>query len=196
MSKRLFVSGVAAAVVVGAALLLSIHRAPSAGPLAAGSDTTITGIALDENQVASVGVFVPVPAGSEGVVLDRVQLVDPTSGIHLVDARVSTGRGQSFVCVGSALRFPPPDCRLFPVEGWRVSAQAMAAGGFQLVLGLKTTQTGAAWYPGVALEYHDTNGSYKEILRQGGELCAPRDRYLASGCPDRDKVAAAQSRLG
>jgi hypothetical protein len=161
-----------------------------------GSSSAITGITLNVQGVASLGVFVPAGPESRGHILDSFDLIGLEGPIRLLGVRASTGRGASFSCVGSARRFPPRGCRLFPLQGWRVSAEAIDHGGFQIVIGLSIEAAGTGHYLGVGLTYHDADGRvFRAVFAQGGILCAPKDEFFTTGCPNLDEVARSQQAL-
>jgi hypothetical protein len=196
MKTGIIVSVVVMVAVAIAAVAITFRDDRDPGPLQpTDNSATVTGIAVDADHPVSIGITVPVPSGSAGLVLDHVSLASPSNGIVLEGMRVSTGRGNSFVCVGAARVFPPEGCRLSEVPGWSLTQEAEAHRGFQIVLGLSIDRNGTAWFPGVVIDYHDSGTSYRATLRQGGQLCAPKNDYLTTGCPNRADVIAAQQTL-
>jgi hypothetical protein len=189
------------AVAVLSVALLFTRGGPSqlaAGPLRGQTDVdsiTITGIALQEGSKASIGVYVPIESATpQGLVMDDVDLVGADPGLRLDEALISTGRGDSFVCVGASRRFPPSACRIWGLRDWTLSREALDHGFFQVVLGLSVDDPGVYGFAGVAVRYHDDTSKYRAIYIQGGQLCAPRRAY-GTGCPDTEEVRARQQEL-
>jgi hypothetical protein len=138
---------------------------------------TISGVQLPKGQTGTIGVLVLVDPASldQTLVLDGVGLIGATSGFRTEGAVVSTGAGGSYACVQSAVRFPPADCRIFPLEGWEVSSEALAHRGFQILLGVRATGDQPDTYVAVSVSYHSTEGSsYRLVLPQAGRVCLPR----------------------
>jgi hypothetical protein len=192
-------AGVTVVVLSTAILFLRGGRSHlAAGPLRGQTNVdgiTITGIPLQQGSKASIGVYVPIEASTQqGLVIDSVDLVGADRGLRLDGALVSTGRGDSFVCVGASRRFPPNACRTWPLRNWALSREAFDHGFFQVVLGLSVTDPGVYGFAGVAVRYHDEESNYRAIYIQGGQLCAPR-RVHGTGCPDTKEVRSRQRSL-
>jgi hypothetical protein len=135
---------------------------------------TLTGVPARVDQPISIGV--------------TVVSHDMPAELRVVGALASTGRGESFVCVGSSRSFPPAGCRGDPLEGWRISGEAVEHGGFQIVLGLAASRPGTYGYPGVLLTYTDTTGErFTDVFLQGGQVCAPMKDGQA-GCPRSGEI--------
>ncbi len=125
----------------------------------------------------------------------EVRLIGAPPELRMVGALASTGRGESFICVGSSRSFPPEGCRVEPLEGWTVSAEAIEHGGFQIVLGLAVSQRGTYGYPGVLLTYADANGErFTEVFLQGGQVCAPVQEGRP-GVRDQGEIRREQRRI-
>jgi hypothetical protein len=173
--------GVVVLMVAGVAIALVLLRhdgtGPDAGPLqtvANSEAVTVTGFQVPRGETGAIGVTVLLdPPPPEGLVLDGLGLIDPTPNLRVAGAMVSTGKGASYSCTGTASHFPPAGCRLFPLRGWAISAEARDHRGFQAVLGLSPTSTTAS-FAGVALSYHDSEGQhYVAVLPQAARVCVP-----------------------
>jgi hypothetical protein len=154
---------------------------------------TLTGMPVRLNQTVSIGVdvaFADPPTGE--LVMNGVYLIDPPAELVLDDAVASTGRSVSHTCVGSDDQFPPPKCETAPLEGWSISDEAIAHGGFQIVLGLSISEEGVFGYPGVVLSYRNSSGDeFADVLLQGGQLCTPaHDDQI--GCPRSGEIRTSQ----
>jgi len=156
---------------------------------------TVTGVTLKPGRVASLGPIVSFEGSlDEPVILDSVELIEASPQLMVRGAVASTGKGESFVCVGSGREFSPPGCRVLPVEGWEVSSEAVQHGGFQIVLGISASDEGAFSFPAVALTYHQGDQHYRAVYLQGGQISGPPDQF-DGGCPDDETIFDAQRRI-
>jgi hypothetical protein len=156
----------------------------------------LTGVPTGVDRPVSIGVEV---VGSDSMPADlqitEVRLINAPPELRVVGALASTGRGESFTCVGSSRSFPPAGCRVDPLEGWTVSAEAIEHGGFQIVLGLAVSQRGTYGYPGVLLTYTDAQGErFTDVFLQGGQVCAPMKEGKI-GCPRSGEIRREQRRI-
>jgi len=149
---------------------------------------TLTGVPARVDQPISIGVEVVSHDMPADLRIEGIRLIGAPDELRVVGALASTGRGESFVCVGSSRSFPPAGCRVDPLEGWRISGEAVEHGGFQIVLGLAASRPGTYGYPGVLLTYTDTTGErFTDVFLQGGQVCAPmKDGQL--GCPRSGEI--------
>ncbi len=161
---------------------------PPPGPLQIkeiSRSVTITGIQVDRGTTASIGITIPVDEEtlSSPLVLDGVGLIDATPRFLLNGAFVSTAAGERYSCTGSALHFPPKGCTMFPIQGWRISADALAHRGFHIVLGIAPSgDVHADSFAAVAVSYHSVDGqAYELVVPQGGERMPTRLTGLSPG---------------
>ena len=155
---------------------------PSPGPLqtqAISANVSVTGIQLAQGRTGSLGITITLdgPMTDSALVLDGVGLIDASPGLLVNGAFVSTGSGERYACVGSAASFPPKGCTSFPVRNWRISADAAAHQGFQIVLGVGTTgEAQVDSFAALAVSYHSVEGqTYRLVVPQAGRVCLPKD---------------------
>jgi len=155
----------------------------------------LTGVPTRIDRPVSIGVEVAGSDSMEDLQIAEVRLINAPPQLRVVGALASTGRGESFICVGSSRSFPPEGCRLEPLEGWTVSGEAIEHGGFQIVLGLAVSQRGTYGYPGALLTYMDANGErFTDVFLQGGQVCAPVQEG-GIGCPRSWEIRREQRRI-
>jgi hypothetical protein len=186
--------------VIGVVVFFALGGDPTvtAGPLlgqSSGDGQTITSIATDPRETVSMGLTVPIRGPlKDRVVLDSVELIEPSRGLEVEGMLVSTGRGTSFSCVGTARVFPPHGCRTWPVSGWEVSEEAISHEGFQVVLGLSVETEGVEDFPAFAVNYHSGGSDHRAVFLQGGQLCASQAEF-PDGYPGSKQLVNRQDEI-
>jgi hypothetical protein len=156
---------------------------------------TLTGVPAGVDRSVSIGIEVVSDGMPKDLQIEDVRLIAAPTGLRMDGALASTGRGESFICVGSSRSFPPRGCRVEPLEGWMVSGEAIEHHGFQIVLGLSVSERGPLGYPGVLLTYTDPSGErFTDVFLQGGQVCAPMKEGRI-GCPRSGEVRREQRRI-
>ncbi len=128
--------------------------------------------------IVSVGTLELSNDGGSAIVIDRISLVDPTTGMRIV-GMYAQPIGQSPLGFGGGFKWPRGAVE---VEGLTLEPDA-EAGGYKLVVGVKVDAQGIFRSPGFRVTYRSGDKSYEQSLQAAMTLCAPPRLYRAR-CAD------------
>ncbi len=143
---------------------------PADGPLLGVSDASVAGPATPGAPVAA-GALQLRNEGSDDLIIDRVVLVDPTTGMRLV-GMYAVPADEGAAGIGGGFRWPRGASE---VEGLTIAPSAKPA--FRLVLGAQIDAQGVYRSPGIRITYHVGDHGYVKAFAVGLTLCAPPRLY-------------------
>lgn len=170
---RLYLIMVAVALLfVGLGLWFFGHQ-QGAGPLKPPTGFTNVSFPLDVGQPSTVAITLPAYGGTKPLVLRSVTPISPDSGIRIVGERVLLP-GQNAGRTKSGPGFPPAGATTHPLPGW---AYRQGQGPIQVLVGVKTVDTGISAIQGFSLRYTWGGRTYSAAYLSYVAICAPISRY-------------------
>ncbi len=168
---------IVAAVVLGVLVLLvwwfGFRSSGGAGdPLAGGPGESVV-LAGTPGAPVSVGAIDLRNSGKSDLVIDRVSLLDPTTGLRLV-GMYARPEGESPIATANGFRWPRGASE---VEGLTIVPNEQS--GVTVVIALQVDAQGVYRSAGVRIEYHVGNRRYVKAYGLEIELCAPSRLYRA-----------------
>ena len=171
-------------VAVGAWFALTRDGDPSPGPLGS-PEATSGGFGRTAGRPFAFGLAVAWNSGEESVVLERIEPVDATPGLRVLETRVS-GADREFLYVAATREWPSKEFTdLHPVRGSRVAPRSAPAGerGVEFVFALRADKPGRYVIKGVAVEYTADGKRHRAIIRNGLGVCVtPPGEPTIRGC--------------
>lgn len=110
--------------------------------------------------------------GESPLVLDSVELVEPTDAIKIVGALVGYPTGP--VRTGTAIFPPDTPKQLTPLEGFEVPPNS---GPLQVFVGLSAEDGNSGTFRGVAINYHAGSESFVLVAPIALQACAPPSAF-------------------
>jgi hypothetical protein len=172
--------GVAVAAVALAAWLG--YRAlanPTPGPLASDVAESL-GIQRRVGETFTYGMPVVINSGDESAVLSRIEPVDPTPGLRLVDTRIAGSERRFFYFASGSWPDPSRFTDLHPVPGFVVPPANVAGWerGAELIFVLRADEPGRYAFDAVAVEYRVGGREHRAVLDIGLGVCVTNERRL------------------
>lgn len=154
-------------------------RPPTPGPLASDVAESL-GIQRRVGETFTYGLPVVFNSGNEPAVLARIEPVDPTPGLRVVETRIGGSEREFFAFASGRW----PDAELFTdlhsvpgfvvhpenVEGWER--------GVQLIFVLRADSPGRYKFKAVAVEYRVGGNEHRAVLDVGLGVCVTKGRKL------------------
>ncbi len=171
-------------VVIGVVVLLTVlflwwllsRGGDEKGSLASKEGETVSA-PVTVGSVVSVGTLELSNDGGSAIVIDRVSLVDPTTGMRIV-GMYAQPLGQSPLGFGGGFKWPRGAVE---VEGLTLEPDAETA--YKLVVAVKVDAQGIFRSPGFRIAYRSGDKSYEQSFPAAMTLCAPPRLYRAR-CAD------------
>lgn len=175
-------------VVVAAALLWLAVRSlgePSPGPLGS-ADASSLGIGRLAGVDFAYGLPVVINSGDEPAVLERIELVDPTPGLRVVETLIA-GPGRRVFGTASTHNWPDDRNRitdLHEVRGFEVQPQHVARWdrGAELVFVLRADEPGRYLFNAVAVNYRVGDDEHRTVVENGLGVCVTLRKPYKRGC--------------
>jgi hypothetical protein len=170
---RIVVLAVVLVLAVGLVWWFAFRSSGQAGEPLAGGPGGSVGVGATPGAPVSIGLVGLQNRGKSDVVIDRVSLLDPTTGLRLV-GMYAPPEGKDVVGAANGFRWPRGAVE---VEGLTIKPSGTP--GDSLVLGLQVDAEGVFRSSGVQIEYHAGDRRYVKVYELGIELCAPVRLYKA-----------------
>lgn len=187
----MLVVAVALVAAAGAWFVLRGDGEPTPGPLTS-PDATSGGFGRTAGRPFGFGLAVAWNTGDRPAVLERIEPVDMTSGLRVLDTRAS-GPDRDSLSVAATRQWPSDEFTdLHPVKGFEVAPHTSAAGerGVELVFGLQADKPGRYEMVAVAVEYTVAGKRHRAIIRNGIAVCVtPPGEPTIRGC-DTPRILA------
>jgi hypothetical protein len=119
----------------------------------------------------SVGMLELSNDGGSEIVIDRISLVDPTTGMRIVGMYAQPA-GEAELGFSGGFKWPRGASE---VEG--LALKPDGAAGYRLVLGVQVDAQGIYRSPGIRVAYHSGDKTHETALRLSMTLCAPPRLY-------------------
>lgn len=149
------------------------------GPLARDVAESL-GIQRRVGETFTFGMPVVTNSGDDPAVLERIEPVDPTPGLHLLHTRVS-GLNRKFHSFASG-RWPDPSrfTDLHPVRGFVVHPRDVRGWerGAELIFVMRADKPGRYKFKAVAVEYRVGSREHRAILDIGLGVCVTKGRKM------------------
>lgn len=176
---------VVAVAVVGRAAIGA--NGPASGPLDTGSDVTATGFAVDPGEPFSYGyLFLRNPSAAT-IVLDRVELVGSTPGLHVLGMLVISLRHATQGVAATSRGFPPSVPTPYPyrpLAGSTLAPSQDPLDTLDVQVGLKVDNDGDYFVREIAVDYHIGHQDYRKVVPYALHFCAPLDERAHSCASD------------
>jgi hypothetical protein len=138
------------------------------------------GIQRRVGEIFTYGMPVVINSDDEPAVLERIEPVDPTPGLKLVDTRIS-GSNRKYRSFSSG-RWPDPSrfTDLHPVSGFIVHPEDAPGWerGAELIFALRADEPGRYMFRAVAVEYRVGANEHRAVLDIGLGVCVTKGRTL------------------
>lgn len=144
----------------------------SPGPLMS-PEATSGGFGRTAGKPFGFGLAVAWNTGKRPAVLERIDPVDPTPGLRVLETWVA-GADRESLAVAATREWPSSDFTdLRPVRGFEVAPRTDPAGerGVELVFALQADRPGRYVIRGVAVEYTVDGERHRAIIRNGIGVC-------------------------
>jgi hypothetical protein len=169
--RRALVAAVALVAAAVAAALLVRGGALGNGPLG-NKDVFSASGSVRFGKLAATGAPTAFNYGDETAVLERIALVNPPPGIHVVQTRVAGPRRGATPAMTA---WPDRDFRdLHPVDGYRLAPADTQAGrdGVALLFVMNIKTPGRHAVPAVDVSYHIGDTRYRARIRNAFAVCS------------------------
>jgi hypothetical protein len=182
VSRRVAVVAIAVVAVALIAWLgfLSV-RPPTAGPL----DNDVAeslGLQRRVGQTFAYGLPVVINSGDEPAVIDRIEPVDPTPGLRVVETRMNGSERKYFYFASGSWPDPTLYTDLHPVPGFVVHPETVTGWerGAELIFALRADEPGRYVFRAVAVEYRVGGTEHRAVLDIGLGVCVTKGRRMPS----------------
>lgn len=182
MSRRAAVVaiGVVAVALVAWLGFVSV-RPPTPGPL----DNDVAeslGLQRRVGQTFTYGLPVVINTGDEPAVIDRIEPVDPTPGLRVVDTRMNGSERKYFYFASGDWPDPTLYTDLHPVSGFIVHPETAKGWerGAELIFALRADEPGRYVFKAVAVEYRVGGNEHRAVLDIGLGVCVTKGRRMPS----------------
>jgi hypothetical protein len=174
-----------AAVAVGVAVVALVVwlgyrsvRAPTPGPLANDDVAESLGIQRRVGELFTYGLPVVINSGDEPAMLERIEPVDPTPGLHLIHTRISGSNRKHYFFASGSWPDPSRFTDLHPVRGFVVHPAEDAGWdrGAELIFVLRADSPGRYKFKAVAVDYRVGGNEHRAILDIGLGVCITKGR--------------------
>jgi hypothetical protein len=172
---------VLAATVVALLLWLGYRsvRPPTPGPL----DNDVAeslGIQRRVGEDFTYGLPVVINKGDEPAVLERIEPVDPTPGLRVIDTRMNGSERKYFYFASGKWPDPERFTDLHPVAGFVVHPESVEGWerGAELIFALRADKPGRYVFKAVAVEYRVGSREHRAILDIGLGVCVTKGRKM------------------
>jgi hypothetical protein len=167
------------AIVVGVVLLvllvwwLTSRSSDSEGGSLASKGGGSMSVPVSVGGPVSVGMLELSNDGGSEIVIDRVALVDPTTGMRIVGMYAQPA-GQAELGFSGGFRWPRGASE---VEG--LALKPDGAAGYRLVIGVQVDAQGIFRSPGIQVAYHSGDTAHTTAFQLSMTFCAPPRLYRA-----------------
>lgn len=170
--------GVVALALVASLGFLSV-RPPTPGPL----DNDVAeslGLQRRIGQTFTYGLPVVINTGDEPAVIDRIEPVDPTPGLRVVDTRMNGSDRKYFYFASGSWPDPTRYTDLHPVSGFVVHPETVKGWerGAELIFALRADDPGRYVFKAVAVEYRVGGNEHRAVLDIGLGVCVTKGRRM------------------
>jgi hypothetical protein len=172
--------GVVAVALVAWLAFLSV-RPPTPGPLDNDAAESL-GLQRRVGQTFTYGLPVVINTGDEPAVIDRIEPVDPTPGLRVVDTRMNGSERKYFFFASGDWPDPTRYTDLHPVPGFVVHPETAKGWerGAELIFALRADKPGRYVFRAVAVEYRVGGDEHRAVLDIGLGVCVTKGRRMPS----------------
>jgi hypothetical protein len=167
--------------VAGVAVLAWLgHRSlgpPTPGPLARDVGESL-GIQRRIGETFTYGLPVVINSGDEPAVIERIEPVDPTPGLRVVQTRIAGAKRKYFLFASGSWPDPSRFTDLHPVPGFVVHPEYVAGWerGAELIFVMRADEPGRYVFKAVAVEYRVGGREHRAVLDVGLGVCVRTQR--------------------